>query len=194
MTLLLHKKKLKHGICMYQIAKISNWITNRRRNLFMVLSIAAVHIFLATKNVLEFVILEFLFLFLSLQLKRVGPMFVYFPVGNKLSMNLEDVSMFQQYDYNKKEDKDKIKQILIEECVKGLQKTKIRKFSFHTHQWMLDSVFTHPNVLKKYDIVCKKAGTSKHTLDILLISSGKKTNNMKYEKQNYKVTMKLKSK
>lgn len=179
---------------MYFIAKIVNWITNRKSNLFLSLSFVGVTYLCITKQLLDFILLEALFLLLSCHLKRVGKVLVYFSIGNKLSMNLEQIDAFKGYDYNDDRDRKQIESIFVDEFTKGVLCCRINKMVFHTHRWVLTNVLLSSKIADVYDISYKALGKSTHKMDILLLSSGKKTNNMHYKRQNYKVVMRLKKK
>lgn len=177
---------------LYFFAKLINFAMNDKWNVFLTLNIETLIYYFITKDFNLIILLEVLFFILSFTTKRVGKMFVYLPISRTLSMNLKDVHMFKDYDYNNKKDKEIIKKIFKEECIKSLIESNIKKCTFSSHKWMLENVFTNERILEKYDVTYKESGKSNHILDILILSCGKETNNMYYKKEDYKIILKQK--
>lgn len=177
---------------LYFFVKLINFAMNDKWNVFLTLSIETLIYFLITKDYYVVILLEVLFFILAFTTKRIGKMFIYLPISKTLSMNLKDVYMFKNYNYNNEKDKEVIKNIFKEECVKSLIESKIKRCTFSSHKWMLENVFKDKRVLNKYDLLYKESGKSNHILDILILSCGKETNNMYYKKQDYKIILKQK--
>lgn len=109
-------------------------------------------------------------------------------------MNLKDVNMFKDFDYNSISGKQKISEIFKSEFIESLkilQEKGFDKVSFTTHKWVVNNVVLSEKITELFDVDIKESGVCKSTLEVLLLC-GKYTPSAYIERVQYKVKLQVK--
>lgn len=120
----------------YKIAKFINFILNSKLNIFLIFNLLNIFIYAIMKNIQYFFFLEILIIIFCFSTKRVSKVLVYQSIFHIVSMNLEDVNMFKNYNY--KIQKDKISESFKEELIDGLLKINSKYIKFQTHKFVVE--------------------------------------------------------
>lgn len=154
----------------YKIAKFINFLLNNRNNLLFFFNLLNILICIIIRDIEFFLILEIIILILTFSTKRVSKLLVYNSLFHIVSMNLEDVNMFK--DYNYKIEKDKISEIFKEELINGLLKINAKYIKFQTHKFVVENILKDNRILDIYDLTYKQEGYKSFKYNVLLLTNG----------------------
>lgn len=164
---------------MYQLAKLVNFTLRNKRNLIFVFSTIVVALSLLLQSFSLFLVLETIIVILGITTIRVSDVLVYNKILHIFSMSLIETNMFAKYDYET--EKETIANLFKKEFIKGILNIPSNKMKCETHKWLVQNVFSDERIIQNFDIKDKKKGNNPHTLEVLLLSSGKKCNLHKRE-------------
>ena len=170
---------------MYQLAKIVNFAISGGKKTFLSFSICNIIFTLFARDFFFFIFLEIIILLFSVTLVRVSDILVYSKLFHIISMGLITSDYFKEYDYQTQ--KDKISYIFKEEFINGILNTNAKSIHCNSHKWVLVNVFQDERILSKYNLQTKKKGYSGKTLEVLLLSCGKKVN--LHKRQDFKIIL-----
>lgn len=173
------------------IAKSYNYFINSRISIFINFNILSIIIALLAQDFYLILFMEPLIVLLSLTTYRLSRIAVYSSTLKFLSMNLDDINMFSEYDYDSAEGKQIISDIFKDEFILFLEnahKKNFKKIKMTTHKWVVNNVVLDDRVTSLYNVEVAKCGKCYIILEVLLLA-GKYTPSAYIERDKYKVIL-----
>ncbi|MCC0672192.1 MULTISPECIES: hypothetical protein [unclassified Clostridioides] len=174
------------------LLKIANNTLKKPLNLYMGLNIFLFILLYIFKGLGSYLTMQPILIIIVLSTKRITPLTIFFAPTKHLSMNLLDLDIFKNLNYDISSDKDKIADFIkldFKKSLLELNRRKVKVIRFNTHKWVINNTLKEMNeLLDNYKINIKFIGKCYIRDDILLIA-GKNTNSCDILRKKYKVIL-----